>query len=308
MRLFKNDKWLKYIFELELILITSIVISIFITLFLRPEEINFRNSPEDNSGILEKYRIFSTIINIKPSILKGAIEPGKTDNSFVNNFLTLRSLNLELKDKSYGIIDDFIANFKESDNYLKHEKEKLHLKNLFTKKKYSDFIKKYNDRSFGFDYDIMLLKSNLYLKNEKGSLKVFKDLYIPFTTRELKEHLTDKEISELMNKIEQSFWNRKLEVMVKNNSLSDFRYISKYIKDKRLVNFISAEISYSQKKYSRSKTLLSKIRSARFTAGKEKLLLKMRIRDDNYSDIDQTLEKIMSDKDIYRQLLLDIAS
>ncbi len=261
-----------------------------------------------NSGILEKYRIFSTIINLKPDVRYKPAGPPETNDDFVNNFLTLSTLNSELKEKSYGIIDDFIKNFKSEDNYLKTEKEKLHLKNLFIKKRYSGYISKYNNGNFGFNYDVMLLKSYLNLKDEKASFEIFKKLYISHSTKKIREHITEKEIIGLMSGIDQSFWNRKLEIMMKSNRLSEFRNISKYIKDRHLVNFISAEIAYSKKRYSGSKVLLSRIRSARLTAGKEKLLLKMRIRDDDFSNIDQTLEKIMSDKDIYKQLLLDIAS
>jgi len=271
-------------------------------------QIRHNNKEANNSGILEKYRIFSNIINLKPDVrYKPADYPG-TDDAFVNNFLTLKTLNSELKEKSYGIIDDFIKNFKAEDNYLRTEKKKLHLKNLFIKKRYEGYVSKYNNENFGFDYDVMLLKSYLNLKDNKRSLKVFKNLYISHSAKEIKQHISEKEITGLMNEMNQSFWNRKLEMMIKNNRLSDFRNISKYIKDRHLVNFISAEIAYSKKRYSGSKALLSRIRAARFTAGKEKLLLKMRIRDDDFSDIDQTLEKIMSDKDIYKQLLLDIAS
>lgn len=272
------------------------------------ENIRHNNRGENNSGIHEKYRIFSTIINLKPDVKNKSFNLTETDNPFVSNFLTLRTLNSELREKSYGIIDDFIKNFKAEDNYLRTEKEKLHLKNLFIKKKHEEYVDKYNNGDFGFDYDAMLLKSYLNLKNEKKSLKVFKDIYLSNSINKIRDHISEKEITGLMNSIDQSFWNRKLEIMMKNNRLSDFRSISKYIKDRHLVNFISAEIAYSKKRYSGAKTLLSRIRSARFTAGKEKLLLKMRIRDDDFSNIDQTLEKIMSDKDIYKQLLLDIAS
>ena len=299
---------MQYIFELELILIVSIVLSFLITIMLGNNEKIQDIRGENNSGILEKYRIFSTIINLKPDVRYKSDDTPENGDDFVNNFLTLRTLNSELKEKSYGIIDDFIKNFKAEDNYLKTEKEKLHLKNLFIKKRYAGYISKYNNRNFGFDYDVMLLKSYLNLKDEKGSFEVFKNLYISRSAKEIRKHISEKDITGLMNRIDQSFWNRKLEIMMKNNRLSDFRNISKYIKDRHLVNFISAEISYSKKRYSGSKKLLSRIRSARFTAGKEKLLLKMRIRDDDFSNIDQTLEKIMSDKDIYKQLLLDIAS
>ncbi len=300
---------MQYIFELELILIVSIALSLLITIILGSNnKIHHNNAGDDNSGILEKYRIFSTIINLKPDVRNRIVDPIETDGDFVNNFLTLRTLNSELKEKSYGIIDDFIKNFNSEDNYLKTEKEKLHLKNLFIKKKYAGYINKYNSRNFGFNYDAMLLKSYLNLKDNKRSLEVFKNLYISHSAKEIKQHISEKEITGLMNEIPQSFWNRKLEIMIKTNRLSDFRNISKYIKDRHLVNFISAEIAYSKKRYSGSKALLSRIRSARFIAGKEKLLLKMRIRDDDFSNIDQTLEKIMSDKDIYKQLLLDIAS
>ncbi len=271
-------------------------------------KIHYNNTGDNNSGILEKYRIFSTIINLKPDVRYKPADPPETKDDFVNNFLTLSTLNSELKEKSYGIIDDFIKNFKSEDNYLKTEKEKLHLKNLFIKKKYAGYISKYNNGNFGFNYDVMLLKSYLNLKDEKASFEIFKKLYISHSAKKIREHITEKEITGLMSGIDQSFWNRKLEIMMKSNRLSEFRNISKYIKDRHLVNFISAEIAYSKKRYSGSKVLLSRIRSARFTAGKEKLLLKMRIRDDDFSNIDQTLEKIMSDKDIYKQLLLDIAS
>ena len=267
-----------------------------------------RSDINDNSGILEKYRIFSSIINIKPVVKNLQNEPVNIKNSFVGNFMTLRLLDSELKDRSYGIIDDFIKNFKSDDNYLNTEKEKLFLKNIFMKKKYSEYVKKYNKGNFGIKSDIMLLKSYLNIKDEKRSLDLFKDLYISRSVKKIRKFLSNGEISALMKRVDESFWNKKLEVMIKNNNLSDFRNIARYIKDKQLVNFISAEISYLQKRYSRSRSLLLKVRSARFTAGKEKLLLKMRIRDDKFSDIDNTLNKIMSDKEIYKQLLMDIAS
>jgi len=300
---------LQYIFELELLLIASIALSFLITVLLgNNDKIRHIDSVGNNSGIIEKYRIFSTIINLKPEVRNRSNETPEIDNDFVNNFLTLKTFNSELKGKSYGIIDDFIKNFNAEDNYLNSAKEKLHLKNLFIKKRYSDYINKYNNENFGFYYNAMLLKSYLNLKDEKRSIKIFKDLYISHDAKKIREYISEKEITGLMNNMDQSFWNRKLEIMIKNNRLSDFRNISKYIKDRHLVNFISAEIAYTKKRYSGSKALLSRIRSARFTAGKEKLLLKMRIRDDDFSNIDQTLEKIMSDKAIYKQLLLDVAS
>ncbi len=308
MKLFSKDKWLKSIFELELLLIFSIFISFFITILLMPAASTVEETKSDMSGLFEKYRIFSSINDIRIISPEGQAPRNKTESPFVRDFLTMRSARDELKDKSYGIIDDYIRNFKSEDPFLNSEKEKLNLKNLYIKKLYSQFINEYEQGKYGFDYDMKLLMSYIAAKDEKNSLRVFEDLYLKNPIRSIQEVLPRRELNGLLNRTEPVFWNKKLEVMIEKGDFSEFSQISRYIKDKQLFNYISAEINYSGKRYDRAKTYLRGVRSARFISGKEKLLLKMRIREDDYSDIDHTLEKLMSDKNIYKRLLLDISS
>ena len=308
MKLFKKSKWLKHIFELELILIVSILSSFLITYFMIGGNTAVEAGKKNRSGLFEKYRVFSSILSIKPEPDTAAGQDIRSGDPFVQDFLSLKTIGEDLKEKSYGIIDDFIEKFKSDDPYLNREKDKLHLKNQFIKKNYSQFVGQYKQGTYGFDYDMMLLKSHLFLKDETNSLRIFQDLYMAGSLREINPHLTQGQLAGFLNRIEPAFWNKKFESMTKDGNFSEFGQISRYIKDKQLVNYISAEINYSRKNYARTKTLLAGIRSARYTAGKEKLLLKMRIREDDFSDIDQTLEKLMSDREIYKRLLLDIST
>jgi len=308
LKLFSKDKWLKNIFELELLLIFSIFISFLITTLLMTDNISLEEKNSDKQGLFEKYRIFSSINDLRIPDPEAALTRDEIKSPFVRDFLTMRSARTELKDKSYGIIDDFIRNFKSGDPFLNSEKDKLHLKNLYVKKQYSQFIKGYKQAKYGFEYDIMLLLSYISIKDEKKSLRVFEGLYLNNPIRSIRKNLPKSELSGLLNRVEPGFWNRKLEMMIEKGSFSEFSQISRYIKNRQLINYISAEINYSGKRYKRAKTFLAGVRSARFISGKEKLLLKMRIRDDDYSDIDHTLEKLMSDKNVYKRLLLDISS
>ncbi len=308
MKLFRKDKWLRIIFELELLLITSIIISFLITILLTPG----KNSPDklkpDRSGLFEKYRLFASINDIQPPDPEATHTQDEIKSAFVRDFLTMRSVRDELKDKSYGIIDDFIRNFTSEDPFLNSEKNKLHLKNLYVKKLYTQFIKEYDQAKYGFEYDMMLLLSYISIKDKKNSLRVFEDLYLNNPIRSIREHLPKGELAVLLNSAEPGFWNRKLEIMIEKGNFSEFSQINRYIKNRQLFNYISAEINYSGKRYKRARTFLAGVKSARFISGKEKLLLKMRIREDDYSDIDNTLEKLMSDKNVYKRLLLDISS
>ncbi|MEN8222345.1 MAG: lytic transglycosylase domain-containing protein [Acidobacteriota bacterium] len=308
MKLFRKNKWLRYIFELELLLIFSIITSFLVTTLLMQNNSLSEKSKTDLSGLFEKYRIFSSINDFQPLNSETIPPIHEIKNPFVRNFMAMRSASSDMKDKSYGVIDDFIRNFKSDDPFLNFEKDKLHLKNLYVKKRYPQFIQEYKKGKYGFKYDMMLLLSLIYTKDEKNSLRVFEDLYLNYPIRAIRDLLPGTELTGLLNRAEPGFWNKKLELMIEKGNFSEFSQISRYIKNKQLINYISAEINYSRKRYSKVKYFLTGIRSARFTPGKEKLLLKMRVRDDDYSDIDQTLEKLMSDKDIYKKLLLDLSS
>ncbi len=308
LKLFKNNNWIKYLFEIELILIVSFALSMLITMLVGMPKTDDYYKTEDNSGIFEKYKIFTSINNINVKNITEDINNTENNKSFIKDFITLRSLSSELENKSYGIIDDFINKFNSDDKYLLYEKNKLKLRNLFIKQKYSEYIDEYNGEKYGFTYDMMLLKSFIFLKNETKSNEIFGSLLLSHPIKFFTNYLSETELSGFLKKISQSFWNKKLENMLQKGNFSDFRNISKYIKDKQLIYFVSAEIAYSKKQYSRTKLLLKKIKSTRFQTGKEKLLLKMRIREQDYANIDQALEKIISDKVTYKRLIYDIAS
>ncbi len=307
MKLYKSEKWLKYCFHIELILIISFIIAFCITFFLHPENSKLAKV-SDKSGLFEKYRIFSSIINLETEQTPDGIDPEKIKNDFVKDFLSLRSIEKTLEEKSYGIIDDFISNFKSDDNYLKSEIERLKLKNIYVKKEYKNYISGYTKGQFGLIYDIYLLKSFRFVNNKIRALNLFKDLFLSNTLEQLKKHLSQSEIKSFLTGIDQEYWNRKLEIVMKAGRYSEFRKIRKYIRNSDLVNYISAEIAYTSKKYAKAKSLLRRINPRKFVTGRAKLLLKMRIRNDDFSDIDKTLNKILPDKSTYNRLLLDIAS
>lgn len=307
MKLFKQENPLRLAFSLEIIFLFSVFLAFALTFFLNSHENNTGNV-KDFSGIRERYKIFSDILNLTPEKTPENIDLSEIKDKFILDYLKLKTAELNLSEKSFGIIDDTLNDFESSNLFLTKKRDFIDLKNKYLKKRYKDFSEKYDEEISDPEMNMFLIKSFLELKNDTEAFRVFKNVFMEQKIKEIKKYLAVKELNALLKRIDNRFWLKKIDKLIESRHFSEFNSLIRYIKDRELINFASAEIAYSRKLYPRAKILLNRIRSGRFDTGKEKLLLKMRIRENKFEDIDKSLKILSTDPDILRKTLLDIAS
>lgn len=307
LKLFKQGSWSNLVFSLEILFLFSVLLSFVLTFILNSSEKPGENK-KNLKGLKERYRVFSDILNLKPEKDPENIDISEIKERFILDHLKLKTIETNLSEKNFGIIDDTLNNFESTDIFLTKKKEFIDLKNLYMKKRYKDFSEKYNEKIADPEIKILNIKSHLKQNNNMEALRIFKNVFIKRKVKDIREHLSDGEFNSLVKQIDNSFWLKKINKLIELKKFSEFISLARYIKDRDLINFAYAEIAYSRKSYRRAKTILNRIRSGRFDIGKEKLFLKMRIREDNFENIEKSLKILSTDPDIFRKTLLDIAS
>ena len=304
MNLFNKRENSNYILNIEIILLVSVILSFFITLLLSRDN-GFLTTKNSENSIIEKYRIFLRIGNIGET--QNTIDTNSVDNSFIREIELLKNSENFINRKKYSKAIYTLSSIENNSGWITEMKDNYLIKALYGSRKFNRVISLAENKSDIYNSKLVI-KSYLKTGNIRKARKLFANLLEAEDPRNILKSFKNSNLRVLIIDLEPKLLSRMVSELVSLRSFSIYNKIKRYIADKDLINYYNAEMYYAKKRYNLSKKSLAKISDGKFHIGKTKLLLKIDIRENRFSNIDENLEKIRPEKDIYKITLLDIAS
>lgn len=320
----KNFNLFHYILLLELTLIFSFAASLAALTIIKgkpayPEETRKKSC----HGLFQNYRVLKDFLNL-PIKTEPIQDPRfETDNPFINDILKVKTAESYLEEKQYGPMGNIILTLDSKDRhpYIIGKKDKLYLKYLYFKKKYREFIteweKKTGDENGGkhfqkwlksLEFKLFLLGSYINTGNNNKAFAVFKELSRRNNLRRFEAYISRRTLNRFLRQLDDDYWFEKFKFLAGTNRYSEFLREKKYVRAPQLINLFYGEFEYQQKRYQQCRRYLRQVTDEKLLSYKERIILKLNIRDDNYADLFNRLDALKRDPGIYREVLLDAAS
>jgi hypothetical protein len=205
--------------------------------------------------------------------------------------------------------------------FIMGKKDKLYLKYLYFKKKYGEFIaqwekntgnpeldKRYRGQSKSTEFKLFLLGSYINTGNNDKAFGVFKDLFGRYNLSRLQAYIPGRTLSRFLRRLDDDDWFKKFKFLAGNNRYSEFLREKKYVRAPQLINLFYGEFEYQRKRYGRCRRYLRQVTDGKLLSYKERIILKLNIRENNYADLFERLDALKRDPAVYREVLVDAAS
>jgi hypothetical protein len=313
----KKRSVFSFLLLLELVLLVSIAASIGVLKFLSDNNSNIENTTFPHyKHILENYKIIDDL-----RMMTMRTEPindpeFEINDPFILDVFRLKDASQYLREKKFQSMADIILKMETGKNhpFIVQQKNKLYLKYLYHKKKYNAFIECWNQshpsiRS-GSSMKVFLLNSYINTKKNREADELFKSLLHSNGMGLLERYIGRQTLKRFAAKIDYDSWYSIFKQLAHGNRYTEFKRMRKYIKAPQLLTLFSADFAYQRKAYSLARKLLRRVTGKKLQGFKERILLKLDLREDNFEGFDQKLASIRSivEPEVYRQLLLDAGS
>ncbi len=318
MKLFKKKTFLRKVFFTELILIFSLVSSFVISAYIKEIIAGGTDTfplPRLYRYLFDNYSILRYFLNLPDSVFlsnkEKEMEP-EINHQLTTDILKMKTIESLLKEKKYHQVSYLLETLKQPHGFLKEKIAKLSLKVLYFQQKYQEFIKQYNaalikDKDI-LEIQLMRINCLVRTKENEKALNLFKELFLKNRLKPFKDSISTGTLNGFLQKLEYDDWFKKFKYLVQKNYFSEFLVERRYIEAPELHHLFYAEFYYKQKRYSDAQRHLSYINSPKLLKHKEKLLLKIELRQKNYNVFFTKLNGLKDERDIYTEVLLDSAS
>jgi hypothetical protein len=320
----KNFNLFHYILLLELTLIFSFAASLVALTVIKGNPGYLENRNKSNyHDLYQHYGVLKDFLDLP--IITDPIQDleFENDNPFISDILKLKTAESYLDEKKYNPMGDIILRLDSKDQhpFIIGKRDKLYLKYLYFKKKYREFItqwekltgdgnrgKYYQERLESLGFKLLLLSSYINTGNNNKAFAVFKELFRRNNLGRFEAYISKRTLSRFLRQLDDDYWFKKFKFLAGTNRFSEFKREKKYVSDLQLITLFNAEFLYQQRRYQRCRSYLRKVTYEKLLSYKERIILKLNIRDDNFAGLVKQLDALKRDPAIYREVLLDAAS
>lgn len=311
----KHSGLFRYFLLVEGLLVFSFVAAglIISTVKEKPAPVFDSNSRFEH--IFHHYKIITSFFYLQPGTQPNFDLNGLpiTDNPFVNDILLLDSANSLKKEKKYPEMGTTLENIKTNDPYILHLRKPLYLKYLYSQGNYQEFINQWENRfTKGNDIELPLLLINCHLqaRNDLEAFEIFMHIFPGKPIGPFLEYLPRQKLELFLRQVDNNTWFERFRFLLANNRYTEFNREKTYARLPQLTRLFEAEFAYNQKRYAQCRQLLDQVKDERLLPYKQKLSLKINIKEDKYSldGIDQTLHTLGKDPTVYQETLYDLGA
>jgi hypothetical protein len=313
-----------YFLLLELTLVFSFAASWGVLTIIKEKHRPPQDRKKNNYFHLQQnYRVLNSFLNL-PIRTEPIQDPGfEIDNPFISDILKLKTAATYLEEKQYDPMENIIANLDSKDRhpFIMGKKDKLYLKYLYFKKKYGEFIaqwekntgnpkkdKRYREQLKSPEFKLFLPGSYINTGNNDKAFAVFKDLFGKYNLNRLEAYISRRTLSRFLRRLDDDDWFKKFKFLAGSNRYSEFLREKRYARAPQLINLFYGEFEYRQKRYDRCRRYLRQVTDEKLLSYKERIILKLNIRENNYADLFKRLDALKRDPAVYREVLADAAS
>lgn len=285
----------------------SVFFSIFLTMIFS-KNTSYIINDTSRKNLNEKYKMFSMIANVRSINPPEEIPVSSKDEEFIRKLVIIKKSEELIKQKKYSKSENLLSGLDIRVKWIGEIRDSFLIKTFYLAKKYKkviSFAKKSEIPGRAIKY---FIKSYLKINSGKKALKLFSDQLKVRDPAGVLNFFSRRDLQFLMKRLDPEIFKSTVKKLINSGKFSVFNKIKRFSGDKDLINYYSAEMYYAKKRYDLVRKTLLKIKNPAFYVGKTKLLLKIDIRENRFSNIDLNLEKIRVEKDIYQITLLDIAS
>jgi len=305
---------IKRILFVELVLIFSLASSFLISAILINEKEDLDLSGNDQKHLFQNLRVLKYFRNLE--LTSPPKEPGEQpdrsaiENSLVRDILVIKEADLGVQEGEFDKIPLLLEELSNRYGFLKPRQRLIFLRYLYAKKKYSSFIKEFETNSppSNLEVKLMYINSLLKLNRVKTATTLFKELFKTRNLKEFKKKIPSKHLTAFLQSLTYQEWFQKFRFLIETNRYSEFRLEKKYARTPQLIDLTYAEFYYRRKQYSRAKRVLKNVTAQELKNQKNKILAKIELRKEGPEKIQERLEALKEDKEVYPELLMDVAS
>jgi hypothetical protein len=311
-----------YLLLVELVLIFSMVASyLILTVFhlQRGPSVVLNTSPNYRE-LFHNYRVlqeFRTLAIRTAPIQDAEFEIG---NPFVVDLYTLKTAAADLEEngeKSAARIENTLLDLETRHQshphryaFILHKKNELFFKVLYLEKKYKEFIAladRFPDLIDTLELRLFLTDSYLKTGDSAKGFERFKELFTHSKLAPFEKTLPRQVLNGFLRRLDDDFWLEKFKYLAKTNQYGEFRREKTVVRSLQLVNLMEAEFSYNRKDYDQCRTTLDKITNENLLPYKERLILKLDLRENNYdaARLAEQLTALQREPVVYYGMLLD---
>jgi soluble lytic murein transglycosylase-like protein len=318
----KGGKLFHFILMVELALLVSILVSYLIIAWV--QEQNTGSDPGSTHAnypsLFRNYRILVEFYHLPTRTTPIQDAAFEIDNPFIIDILALKDAAADLAEnrgknalRIAGILQDIESKHKPYPHrfsFILQEKNKLYLENLYFLKKYNELISLYNQNSHLFanrESKLFLIDSYLKTGNTDKAVETFKDLFAKARLKPFADRLPPQTLNSFLRRLDFDYWFKKLKYLAGTNQYSEFERESRYIGIPQLLDLFKAEFNYKQKQYDQCRINLARVTSKELLAYKERINLKLDLREGNTDNLVEKLALLQAEPGIFLEVLLDAA-
>ncbi|MGD2091456.1 MAG: lytic transglycosylase domain-containing protein [Candidatus Aminicenantes bacterium] len=319
----KGGKLYPFILLMELVLLVSIMVSFLIIAWRQQQEPSTGPgfTPSHYRSLFRNYKVLIEFhrLPIRTTPIQDAAF--EIDNPFIIDIMALEDAASDLvenQEKNANRIADMLLDMESKHQshphryaFILHKKTKLHLKTLYFVKKYDELIARYNTHPHLFDtleLKLFLINSYLRTRNTDKAFEMFKDQFAQESLKAFENYLPRQTLNSFLRRLDFDYWFTKLKYLAKTNQYSEFLRESRYIRNAQLRNLFYAEFNYQQKQYDQCRRYLARVTSENLLAYKERINLKLDLREENTDNLMEKLAVVRTDPEIFLGVLWDAAS
>lgn len=184
----------------------------------------------------------------------------------------------------------------------------LRLRSLHASRRYAGFIA-YSAARPWTDLDGRVLRLDCLLKSGKPqqAFEEFRPLFARQRLPSFTRFLSRQDLAAMLKRLGENDWLAKFTFLLESGEGGEFRRELPYSGFRGLNRLFQAEFAYLNRRYAQARQLLRAPLPEKYRAFAEKILVKIDIRDDPGLDVEERLQRIGSDSDLYPGLLFDLA-
>lgn len=324
--LFKKEGLARTLWHIEILLLFSLACAGFISAHLKKSGFfpvpDYFSAPPPHANLYANYRAIGEFIRLPDAVfLQPAEDPPQksseiiipepgTAPELIRRLLSLKKAAGLLEEKKYAEAETLLNSPEQSHEFLKPRRFELLLRAFYFQRKYSEYIDLYTMHPPKDDAGAPLLFINALEKTGKSDkgFSVFRELFKTRRIQAMESILGSPLVKKHLQNMLYEDWVIKFMLLAERNDYSGFLQEKKYSRSPQLAILTEAEFKYRSKQYAAAETLLDKVTAPELQKYREKILLKISVRRNQYENLASRIASIRDDTELYMQLLFDAAS
>lgn len=311
----KKGGWFRYILVVEGLLIFSFIAAGLAVIALKDNAAPVETAGSPLKHLFRNYHIIRTFSELTPPAapptgLNGEITP---DDPFLSDVIALDNAAALKDEKKMTELGAVLDTVKTKHPFIRHRFKPLYLKYLYSRGMYREYIGNWEEKLVnGSDVELPLLLMNCLIqtRNDNEAFEIFKRIFPRNRLAPFMQLLPRARLNVYLRRLDFNEWSGKFRFLLSRNRYTEFNREKAYVNYPQLISLFDAEFAYKQKKYTRARRFLEGVKDERLLPDKAKLLVKMDVRQEQYSekDIDGILVLLRDSPTLYRLLLYDLGA